>query len=772
VIATGGGSLKAVGLMCGTSVDAVDAAVVEIGGSGATLVVDLVAFHSTPVAASLRRRILQACMPGGGNTRLLCELNAEIGHAFAQAALAAIAAAGLTAAEIDVIGSHGQTVWHQGRPENEEVGSTLQLGEPCIIAEHTGITTVADFRPRDMAASGQGAPLVSYLDWALYRSTTAGRALQNIGGIANVTVLPPDCRPADVFAFDTGPGNMLIDALAHLASGGALNYDQDGRLAQAGHADPVLVAQILAHPFFNLAPPRTAGREQFGVAYAHGVWRDAMARGITAADAVATATLVTARSIAAAYRRWILPRVTLEAMYLSGGGARNPALVAALREALPEVPPRPLSDLGGDMQAKEAVAFAVLAAETLRNVPTSFPGATGARHPSVLGKIVPGTNWRRLQHLLAGSDTEQGTGGTVTTPAAEPAHAAGVESPGQTRSPMPDKVLRFPSQPRPGQVTIGIDGGGTKTAAVALDSSGSVVARAGAGPSNVKAAGWSAATGALRTVLERVAEALPPLTAIVGVHAALAGAGRPEDARPIQEYLLGLRSVPSLRPLLKGLPDDGVGVSNDAVAVLAAARVATGIVVIAGTGSLIWGCNAAGDTARAGGWGYLLGDEGSGFDLGRRALMTILADHDHRVPPSPLSAALLQHLGLAAPPELVGRIYGGADARTDIAGLASIVLRHMEAGDTTATALVQESVEHLAGQVRLVAGQLGYPAAACPVVCSGGLFQSYSFYSAVGQALNGAPGFGCVRPDRSPAEGAALLAWHALALAEGPPEGS
>ncbi len=771
MIATGGGRpLKAVGLMCGTSVDAIDAAVVDIEGTGATIDITLVALHPTPVPEALRARILEACLPGGGSTRLVCELNAEIGQAFAQAALAAIAAAGLTAAEIDVIGSHGQTVWHQGRSGDGRIASTLQLGEPSIIAEHTGITTVADFRPRDMAAGGQGAPLVSYLDWALYRSAAAGRALQNIGGIANVTVLPPDCQPADVFAFDTGPGNMLIDALAHVASGGALNYDLDGRMAQAGHADPALVAQILAHPFFDLVPPRTAGREQFGVAYAQTIWREVMAGGMTGADAVATATAVTARSIATAYRRWVLPRVTPEAMYLSGGGVRNPALVAALREALPEVPLRPLSDLGGDIQAKEAVAFAVLAAETLRNVPTSFPGATGARHPAVLGKIVPGTNWRRLWHLMTGSGVGQETVSTLTVSAARATITAGLGSPASSSA--PGNRLRLAAGPRPGQVTVGIDGGGTKTAAVALDGSGSVVPRAAAGPSNIKAAGWSAATSALRDVLVRLAEGMPPGTAIVGLHAALAGAGRPEDARPIRDYLLGLRSLPSLQPHLQGVSDDGVSVSNDAVAVLAAAAVASGIVVIAGTGSLIWGRNAAGATARAGGWGYLLGDEGSGFDLGRRALMSVLSEHDREVRLSPLSAALLQHLGLAAPQELVGRVYDSGDARTDIAGLATVILQYAAAGDRDATALVQGSVEHLAGEVRLVADRLGYRAAPCPVVCSGGLFRSDLVFAAIRRALSGPPGFECVRPDRSPAEGAALLAWHARALAEGLPEGS
>ncbi|HEY8744473.1 MAG TPA: anhydro-N-acetylmuramic acid kinase, partial [Chloroflexota bacterium] len=375
--------LRVVGLMCGTSIDAIDAAVVDINGSGTGLRVRLIGFQSLPVPPALRQRILQACTPGGGNSRLICELNVDIGEAFAEAALVAIAATGLQRADVDLIGSHGQTVWHQGRSEGGSVASTLQLGEPSIIAERTGITTVADFRPRDMAVGGQGAPLVSYLDWALYRSASAGRALQNIGGIANVTILPPGCQPGDVFAFDTGPGNMLLDALASLSSDGKLTYDRDGQLARAGHADAALLARIIAHPFFDLAPPRTAGREQFGQGYAQTIWQEGTARGLAVADMLATATLVTARSIADAYRRWVLPRVTLEGMYLSGGGARNPALLAALQRELPEVRQLPISALGGDAQAKEAVAFAVLAAETARNVPTSLPGATGAGHASV-----------------------------------------------------------------------------------------------------------------------------------------------------------------------------------------------------------------------------------------------------------------------------------------------------------------------------------------------------------------------------------------------------
>ncbi|MGI8914836.1 MAG: anhydro-N-acetylmuramic acid kinase [Chloroflexota bacterium] len=746
--------LVAVGLMCGTSIDAVDAVVVEITGSGAALIVKQVAFISSPVHAPLRARILRACLPGGGSTRLICELNAEIGEAFAEAALAAIAAARLRSSDVDVIGSHGQTVWHQGRADADIVASTLQLGEPSIIAERTGITTVADYRPRDMAAGGQGAPLVSYLDWALYRSATEGRALQNIGGIANVTVVPADCLPDDVFAFDTGPGNMLIDAMAGFASDGAFSYDQDGRLALAGAADEALLARILTHPFFTLTPPRTAGREQFGVAYAHALWQQGRAAGISSADILATITLATARSIAAAYRHWILPRVHLDAMYLSGGGARNPALRQALRQELPELPQQLLTDLGGDMQAKEAIAFAVLAAETLRGVPTSFPGATGARHAAVLGKIVPGANWRPLQRALL-----------LPEAATHPADGARGR-PAETSS-----SLKFPLNPEPGQVTIGIDGGGTKTAAVAIDGSGIVVARVMAGPSNFRAAGWAAAMGALQTVLEQLAVALPPGSTVVGVHAALAGAGRPEDAPPLQAFLLQCCQLAPVRPLCEALQPGDVAVSNDALAVLAAASATTGLVVIAGTGSFAWGRSATGETARAGGWGFLLGDGGSGFDLGRRALMAVLAGHDAQATQSSLSAALLQQLGLTAPPELVARIYGSADARTDIASLAPVVLQQIATGDAVATALVLKSVADLAGQVRTVDGHLQFGDAPRTVVCSGGLFTNDPFFRAFQEALGDPHRFQCVRSDRSPAEGAALLAWHRRALAEGARKG-
>lgn len=765
-----GDRIRAVGLMSGTSIDAIDAAVVDVAGSGAALRVTLVAFHSMPVSSALRERTLLACVPGGGSTRLVCELNVELGEAFAQATQAAIAAAGLRADDVDLIGSHGQTVWHQGVSDNGSIASTLQLGEPSVIAERTGVTTVADFRPRDLAAGGQGAPLVSYLDWALYRSDLAGRALQNIGGIANVTVLPAACALDDVFAFDTGPGNMLMDALANIGSDGALPYDRDGALARRGHVDAALLARILAHPFFEQAPPRTAGREQFGFDYARALWQEGAAAGLSAADMLATATLATARSIADSYRRWVLPRASLEGMFLSGGGARNPALLDALQRELPEVPQRPLRDLGGDAQAKEAIAFAVLAAETVRGIPTSLPGATGARHSAVLGKVVPGANWGRLQQRLRPTtmvlQSETGVGSSQSCGAGiVVAGAAGSAS-------LPDHALHLPSGVRPGQVCIGIDGGGSITTGVALDASGNVLARATAGPTNVRAAGWQVAAVALETVLQTLAADLAPGTSIIGIHAALAGAGRTDDALVVQDYLFGLCRGPTMALTCATLARDDIGVSNDALAVLAAAELRSGIVAVAGTGSLVWGCNAAGATARAGGWGYLLGDAGSGYDLGRRALTTVLVEYDRREPRSVLSANLLEQLGLREPPDLVERVYGSPTARTDVAALAPEILRLMEAGEATAQRLVLQSIRDLADQVHVVVAQLHVAGTPNSVICSGGLFRNDHFFGALQEALRDDSVRTCLRPSRTPAEGAAYLAWSAHSLAERPPDGA
>ena len=380
-----------VGLMSGTSADGIDAAVVEIAGAPPQLQVRLLAFYAVPWPVLLRKRILTAAQ-GQANTRELCCLNFELGEHFAQAALQVIALAGLRPEQVDLIGSHGQTVWHSV-DESGRVTATLQLGEAAVIAERTGVVTISNFRVRDVAAGGQGAPLIAYVDWLLLRHPTHARAVQNIGGIANVTYLPPGDDPSGVIAFDTGPGNMLIDAAAARASSGTLTFDRGGELARRGRVDEALLAQWLAHPYFQQRPPKTTGRELFGSTFFEQAWTAAQARDLTPADVVATLTALTARSIADAYHRF-LPGPVAEVI-VGGGGARNPTLMQLLREALAPTQVLMHEDVGICSDAKEAIAFAVLAYETWHGRPGNLPSATGARRAVVLGQIVPGSAGER-----------------------------------------------------------------------------------------------------------------------------------------------------------------------------------------------------------------------------------------------------------------------------------------------------------------------------------------------------------------------------------------
>ena len=331
----------------------------------------------------------------------ISQANFALGEVFAQAVLDLAGSAGVRLDEIEAIGSHGQTIWHQPRPAawgGMEVNSTLQIGEPAVIAERTGITVVADFRVRDMAAGGQGAPLVPYVDYLLFKDAQLARAIQNIGGIANVTYIPSgrECEagPETVVAFDTGPGNMVIDAVVKALSGGRQAMDRDGRWAAAGRVQADFLADLLAHPYFAIRPPKTTGREEFGEQYAAGVMAAAQARGLAAADTVATVTALTARTIADAYKAF-LPALP-DQVILGGGGARNPTLRSRLRDELPGVAITSHEAFGIPDEAKEAMAFAILASECLDGQSNNLPSATGARRPVVMGKIVPGAGGRKL----------------------------------------------------------------------------------------------------------------------------------------------------------------------------------------------------------------------------------------------------------------------------------------------------------------------------------------------------------------------------------------
>lgn len=403
------------GMMSGTSTDGIDAALVDLSApqadDGAPPRWQLLHHQNFPFPTALRAEILACARPDTGTVDRVCALNFDLGVVYADAALATLRAAGLDPAQVDLIGNHGQTVWHI--PQH----STLQLGSPAVIAERTGITVVSNLRARDIAAGGHGAPLVAYVDALLFTDPTCDRALQNIGGIANVTFLPASSfssssiptsegtGPAgssvslssliphpSSFAFDTGPGNVLIDELVRRVTDDALTYDRDGALAAQGHPDALLLADLMAHPFLQQQPPKSTGREVFGAPFAAQLWDTATARGLAPADVVATVTLFTARSIADAYVRF-LPRVPAEAI-ISGGGASNPTLLAMLQAELgPATRVRRIDELGIPTEAKEALAFAVLAYETWRGRPSNLPAATGARRPVILGDLTPGARW-------------------------------------------------------------------------------------------------------------------------------------------------------------------------------------------------------------------------------------------------------------------------------------------------------------------------------------------------------------------------------------------
>lgn len=374
------------GLMSGTSADGIDVALVRIAPNGASLQ----NFAAFPFASTVRAAILRLAEGAPTTTAEISQLNFRLGELFAQAALRGCRKFRVSPSRIRLIGSHGQTLFHQGAPTSflgGRVASTLQIGEPAVIAARTGIVTIGDFRPADMAAGGRGAPLVPFVDYLLYRDARIGRAALNIGGIANVSVIKAGARPQDVFAFDTGPGNMLIDALVGPFTRGRLTYDRDAHMAQRGQLVPRLLDELLADPYFRLPPSKTAGREQFGRAYADRIIKFGRRHRVTPEDLVRTATIFTSLSIADAFHRWVLPRVPVRQLIISGGGARNPLIVAQLAAALSGIEILSSDALGIPSDAKEAFAFALLAEETFHLRPSNVPSATGAKRPAILGKI-------------------------------------------------------------------------------------------------------------------------------------------------------------------------------------------------------------------------------------------------------------------------------------------------------------------------------------------------------------------------------------------------
>lgn len=370
------------GLMSGTSLDGVDAAAALFEGEDERpSAARLLAFRSRSYGDAFRRRLREACR--SADPAELSDLNFALGRRFAAAVEELLREGGLGRGDVVAIGSHGQTVWHappgEGRP-----GSTLQIGEAAVVAEETGIPVVADFRVRDVAAGGHGAPLTPYFDALLLASPERSRAIVNVGGMGNLTALPPGGSGETPRAFDTGPGVALLDEAAERLTDGELSFDRDGALAASGSVHPAALGEWTEDPFFGSPPPRSTGRERFGSDRLDG-WLSRH-RGKPAEDLLATLTELTAWSVAESLA-WV--DFELEEVYLCGGGARNRELVRRIEERLAPRPVRPLSAAGWDGDAREATAFALLARQHTLGVPASCPWATGARGARVLGKRVP-----------------------------------------------------------------------------------------------------------------------------------------------------------------------------------------------------------------------------------------------------------------------------------------------------------------------------------------------------------------------------------------------
>ncbi len=379
------------GLMSGTSADGIDVALTRISGAPPHLKAILLAHTSSKFPTPLRKEILRVAEQHLITASELSQLNFRLGEVFAEAALAACRKFRVSPKRIDLIGSHGQTIFHQGQPLpyfGRATSSTLQIGEPSVIAARTGITTVGDFRPADMALGGQGAPLVPYADYFLYRHEKFGRVSLNLGGIANVTVIPASSKPQQMFAFDTGPANMLIDALVAHFTRGQHPFDKNATIAQSGRSIPALINDLMRDPYLKLAPPKSTGREYYGHAYLKNVLTLGKKHRAKPADLIRAATIFTSLSVVDALNRFVFPKIEIHQLVVSGGGAKNPLLMAQLSAALGSgIKILPSSTFGIPADAKEAFAFSLMAYETFHQRPSNLPSATGAHSPAILGKI-------------------------------------------------------------------------------------------------------------------------------------------------------------------------------------------------------------------------------------------------------------------------------------------------------------------------------------------------------------------------------------------------
>ncbi|NIP30538.1 MAG: anhydro-N-acetylmuramic acid kinase [Candidatus Dadabacteria bacterium] len=377
-----------IGLMSGTSMDGIDAVLIKITGSGQKTEVEIISFNTFDYSKEIKKKL--EYINNNFNLKTISDLNFLIGKEFANAALNIIELSGVKKSEIDLIGSHGQTVFHNPPSNNDQAISTLQIGELDIICQKTGITTVGDFRTRDMAANGEGAPLIPYIDYILFNKLDKNIIAQNIGGIANCTFVNQYIE--DMIAFDNGPGNSLIDSVMFLVSNGDRNFDKDSEESLKGEVCVDLLKDMLKDPYYEKPPPKSTGKEYFGLQKANELYDLTRKGSIKLNDLLATLVELTAETISNSYEKFIFPYHEVEEIILSGGGSHNPHLVNSLKQKLSPVPISYSNEYGISVDAKEAIGFAILANETVHGIPSNIPSVTGADMKVPLGKICIGNN--------------------------------------------------------------------------------------------------------------------------------------------------------------------------------------------------------------------------------------------------------------------------------------------------------------------------------------------------------------------------------------------
>ena len=378
-----------IGLMSGTSADGVSAIIAKVKKCGIETSFKLIAYKTYPYPKKIREKIFELFNPSISTVDKICYMNFIIGEVFADACIKIAEEAHISMKNIDLIGSHGQTIYHipkEVRVNNYSSKSTLQIGEPSVIAERTGIITIADFRPKDIAAGGEGAPIIPYIDYILFSKLNKNLVVQNIGGIANLTYIPKKGSIDNIVAFDTGPGNMVIDEVVKIITNGKLSYDYDGKIASQGKISKRLLSFLMEHPFLRKKPPKSTGREEFGYRFAIEAYKKGKDMGLSNEDIVATLTAFTAESIVYSYRNFIPEDI--EEVILGGGGSKNKTLVKMISERLSGIKISLHEDYGIPAQAKEPLGMALLANETLCGNYNNVPKATGAKKRVIMGKII------------------------------------------------------------------------------------------------------------------------------------------------------------------------------------------------------------------------------------------------------------------------------------------------------------------------------------------------------------------------------------------------